>query len=47
MLQVVARLRMIGNQPQSVQESFAGFGYFARPRFQHSQIVPVIRVVFS
>ena len=47
MLQIVSRLRMIGNQSQCVQEIFAGFGYFACPRFQHSQIIPVISVVLS
>lgn len=47
MLQIVSRLRMIGNQTQCVQEIFARFGYFACPRFQYSQIIPVISVVFS
>jgi hypothetical protein len=47
MLQVVPGLGVVGDQTQCVLESSAGLGYFACPRFQHSQIVPVIRVVFA
>ena len=47
MLQIAARLRMIGHELQGVQEIFACFRNLARPRFQHAQVVPVIGVICS
>ena len=46
-LQVVPRLYVIGNQPQSMAEVLTCLCYLSRSCFQHSQIVPVIGIVFS
>ena len=45
MLQISARLRMIGRELQGVTEILTRFGNPARPCFQHAQVVPVIGVI--
>ena len=45
MLQIGARLRVIGHELQGVTEILTRFGDPAGPRFKHSQVVPVISVV--
>ena len=45
MIQVSARLRVIGRELQGVTEIFACFGNFAGSGLKHPQIVPVICII--